>query len=227
MSGPALLFAGRRVVVTAGGTREAIDPVRFLGNRSSGRMGNAIAVAAAERGAAVTLITTVAAPDDARVTVVGVDTADQMHAAVRSALPGADVLVMAAAVADYRMAHVAARKLKKRNSLTLDLVRTVDILASLADDPSRTDVLVIGFAAETDDVEANALRKLVEKRLDLVVLNDVSRPEIGMGSEENEVSVFDSAGLVAHISQRAKALVADALLDIVSDRLATAPRAQR
>jgi phosphopantothenoylcysteine decarboxylase/phosphopantothenate--cysteine ligase len=226
VTGPVLPFAGRRVVVTAGGTREPIDPVRFLGNRSSGRMGNAIAVAAAERGAAVTLISTVAAPDDARITVVPVDTADQMDAAVRDAIGGADVLVMAAAVADYRVAHVAPRKLKKRESLTLDLVRTVDILAGLADDPARADVLVVGFAAETDDVEANALRKLVEKRLDLVVLNDVSRPEIGMGSEENEVSVFDSAGLVAHVSQRAKALVAGALLDIVADRLVAAPARQ-
>lgn len=185
-------------------------------------MGNAIALAAADRGAGVTLITTVAPPHDARVTVVRVDTADEMHAAVRSALPGADVLLMAAAVADYRVADVAARKLKKQASLTLELVPTVDILGGLAGDPVRDGVLVVGFAAETDDIEANALRKFTEKQLDLVVLNDVSRPGIGMGNEDNEVSVFDSAGLVAHISQRAKALVAVALLDIVADRLSAA-----
>jgi phosphopantothenoylcysteine decarboxylase/phosphopantothenate--cysteine ligase len=221
---PAPTFANRRVVVTAGGTREPIDAVRYLGNRSSGRMGNAIALAAADRGAGVTLITTVAPAHDARVTVVRVDTADEMHAAVRSALPGADVLLMAAAVADYRVADVAARKLKKQASLTLQLVPTVDILGGLAGDPARDGVLVVGFAAETDDIEANALRKLTEKQLDLVVLNDVSRPGIGMGTEDNEVSVFDSAGLVAHISQRAKALVAVALLDIVADRLSAAVR---
>lgn len=220
-------LTGVGVIVTAGGTREPIDPVRFLGNRSSGRMGNAIAVAAANRGAGVTLITTVSPPDNARVTVVRVDTAAEMHAAVMSALPRAAVLLMAAAVADYRVADVAPRKVKKRDSLTLNLVPTIDILGSLAGDPARRDVLVVGFAAETDDLEANALRKLAAKRLDLVVLNDVSRPDIGMGSEDNEVSVFDPAGLVARISLRPKAAVAEALLDIVAGRLATASRAGR
>jgi phosphopantothenoylcysteine decarboxylase/phosphopantothenate--cysteine ligase len=219
---PAPSFAHRRVIVTAGGTREPIDAVRYLGNRSSGRMGNAIALAAADRGAEVTLITTVAAPHDPRVSVVRVDTADEMDAAVRRALPGADVLLMAAAVADYRVADVAPRKLKKQASLTLDLVPTVDILAGLARDPARDGVLIVGFAAETDDIETNALRKLAEKQLNLVVLNDVSRPGIGMGADDNEVSVFDSAGLVAHISRRAKTLVAAALLDIVAGRLSTA-----
>jgi phosphopantothenoylcysteine decarboxylase/phosphopantothenate--cysteine ligase len=210
--------------VTAGGTREPIDAVRYLGNRSSGRMGNAIALAAADRGAVVTLITTVAPPPDGRVTVVRVDTADEMHVAVRRALAGADVLLMAAAVADYRVTDVAPRKLKKQASLTLELVPTVDILGGLAGDPARRGVLVVGFAAETDDIEANARRKLTEKHLDLVVLNDVSRPGIGMGSEDNEVSVFDSAGLVAHISRRAKAVVAASLIDIVADRLSAAAR---
>jgi phosphopantothenoylcysteine decarboxylase / phosphopantothenate---cysteine ligase len=223
---PAPPFAHRRVVVTAGGTREPIDAVRYIGNRSSGRMGTAIALAAADRGAGVTLISTVAAPDDARLSVVRVDTAAEMHAALKRALPGAAVLVMAAAVADYRVADVAPRKLKKRASLTLDLVPTLDILVALADDPARRGVLVVGFAAETDDIEANALRKLSEKRLDLVVLNDVSRPEIGMDSEDNEVTVFDSDGLVTHISRRAKTLVAAALLDIVGDRLTAAARVQ-
>ena len=227
MPRPAPPFAGRRVVVTAGGTREPIDPVRYLGNRSSGRMGNAIALAAADRGASVMLITTVAAVDDARVTAVRVDTAEEMQSAVRSSLPGAAVLVMTAAVADYRVADIAKRKLKKRGSLTLELVPTVDILGGLAGDPARRGVLVVGFAAETDDIEANALRKLIEKRLDLIVLNDVSRPDIGMGSEDNEVSVFDSSGLVAHISQRAKPLVASALLDIVAERLTAAARLQK
>ncbi|MEO8899104.1 MAG: phosphopantothenoylcysteine decarboxylase [Candidatus Dormibacter sp.] len=220
-------FANRRVVVTAGGTREPIDVVRYIGNRSSGRMGNAIALAAVDRGAAVTLITTVAPAHDERVTVVRVDTADEMDAAVRRALPGADVLLMAAAVADYRVADVARRKLKKQASLTLDLVPTVDILGGLAGDPARHGVLVVGFAAETDDIEANARRKLTGKQLDLVVLNDIARSGIGMGTEDNEVSVFDSAGLVAHISRRPKPLVAGALLDIVAGRLGAAARVRR
>lgn len=213
-------LAGRGVVVTAGGTREPIDPVRFLGNRSSGRMGNAIAVAAADRGATVTLVTTVAAPADPRITVVDVDTADEMHAAVRSALTGAAVLVMAAAVADYRVAEVTPRKLKKRDALTLELVPTVDILRTLATDPVRDGVLVVGFAAETDDLEANAARKLLEKRLDLIVLNDVARPGIGMGTEDNAVTVLDAAGIVAEIDRRPKAEVAGSLLDIIESRLA-------
>ncbi len=217
--GPSPL-AGRVVVVTAGGTREPIDPVRYLGNRSSGKMGNAIAVAAAARGARVTLITTVTPPSTtADLTVVTVDTADEMNAAVRSVLADAAVLVMAAAVADYRVAEVAPRKLKKRDGLTLSLVPAVDILRSLATDPLRHGVFVVGFAAETDDTHANALRKLTEKRLDLVVLNDVSRPEFGMGSEANEVTVFDANGLVAHLAVRPKPLVAAALLDIIEERL--------
>lgn len=182
-------------------------------------MGNAIAVAAADRGAQVTLISTVATPDDGRIATVRVDTAAEMNAAVRAALPGTALLVMAAAVADYRVAEVAVTKMKKRDDLTLELVPTIDILRSLAVDPLREGVLVVGFAAETDNAEENALRKLADKRLDLVVLNDVSRPEIGMGSEENEVTVFDRNGLVAHIEKRAKPLVATALLDVIEKRL--------
>jgi phosphopantothenoylcysteine decarboxylase/phosphopantothenate--cysteine ligase len=213
-------LAGRTVVVTAGGTREPIDPVRYLGNRSSGKMGNALAVAAAARRANVTLVTTVTAPPaDARITVVAVDTAEEMNAAVRAALPGAAVLVMAAAVADYRPAEVAQRKLKKRESLTLALVPTVDVLLSLATDPLRDGVFVVGFAAETGDGERNAARKLTEKRLDLVVLNDVSRPDIGMGSDDNEVTVLDATGPVAHLAAAPKPEVAAALLDLIGERL--------
>jgi phosphopantothenoylcysteine decarboxylase / phosphopantothenate---cysteine ligase len=214
-----LSIADRTVVVTAGGTREPIDPVRFLGNHSSGRMGNAIALAAAERGANVVLITTMPPVSHDRVRAVAVETAAEMHDAVRVALEGAAVLVMAAAVADYRVASAAPRKLKKRPSLTLELIPTVDILNSLAQDPIRRGVLVVGFAAETHDLHANAVRKLAEKRLDLIVLNDVSRADIGMGGDDNEVIVFDAAGVVAEISQRSKAAVATAILDIVEARL--------
>ncbi len=213
-------LAGRGVVVTAGGTREPIDPVRYVGNRSSGKMGIAIALAAAARGAVVTLVTTVQPPSaSAGITVVAVETAEEMNAAVRAALPGAAVLVMAAAVADYRPAQVAAQKMKKTGALTLNLVPTVDILQALATDPLRQGVLVVGFAAETHDAERHAARKLSEKRLDLIVLNDVSRPGIGMGSDDNEVSVFDAGGLVAHVDARPKPLGAAVLLDLIEERL--------
>lgn len=219
MPSPLTALSGRRVIVTAGGTREPIDPVRYLGNRSTGLMGNSLAIEAAGRQGAVTLITTVAPPGDPRLSVVRVDTADEMHTAVRAALSGAAVLVMAAAVADYRVAETAPRKLKKRDRLTLELVATVDILRSLAADPVRDGVMVVGFAAETDDMESNAKRKLAEKRLDLVVLNDVSRSDIGMGNADNEVTVFDSNGLVAHIGKQSKPGVAAALFDIIEARL--------
>ncbi len=217
-------LAGGTVVVTAGGTREPIDPVRHLGNRSSGRMGNEIALAAAGRGADVVLITTMAPATHERIRAVAVDTAAEMHDAVRSALDGAAVLVMAAAVADYRPASAAPRKLKKRESLTLDLVPTVDILASLAHDPITEGVLMVGFAAETDDLPANAVRKLADKRLDLIVLNDVSRTDIGMGSEDNEVTIFNSSGVAAEISIRSKAAVASAILDVVESHLRSVRR---
>jgi phosphopantothenoylcysteine decarboxylase/phosphopantothenate--cysteine ligase len=220
MAPPVSPLSGRRVVVTAGGTREPIDPVRYLGNRSSGRMGNALAFAAAQRGASVTLVTTVDAPADLRIDVIRVETAAEMNAAVRAALPGAVLLVMVAAVADYRVADVAMHKIKKQVSLTLELVPTVDILGSLAGDPLRQGVFVVGFAAETDNIDANARQKLSRKALDLVVLNDVSRPGIGMGSEDNEVTVYGTAGFVAHLSRRPKPEVAAALLDIVEERIA-------
>ena len=220
MAPPVSPLSGRRVVVTAGGTREPIDPVRYLGNRSSGRMGNAVALAAAQRGASVTLVTTVDAPADLRIDVIRVETAAEMNATVRAALPGAVLLVMVAAVADYRVADVAMHKIKKKASLTLELVPTVDILGSLAGDLLRQGVFVVGFAAETDDIDANARQKLSRKALDLVVLNDVSRPGIGMGSEDNEVTVYGTAGFVAHLSRRPKPEVAAALLDIVEERIA-------
>jgi phosphopantothenoylcysteine decarboxylase/phosphopantothenate--cysteine ligase len=217
-------LAGLTVVVTAGGTREPMDPVRYLGNRSSGRMGNEVALAAALRGADVVLITTRSPASHERIRTVAVETAAEMHDAVRAALGGAAVLVMAAAVADYRPAVVAPRKLKKRESLTLELIPTVDILSSLAHDPVRRGVVMVGFAAETHDLRTNAVRKLVEKHLDLIVLNDVSRADIGMGSDHNEVTVFDATGVVAEISRRSKPDVASAILDLVEARLPEGPR---
>lgn len=220
MPDKSLLLDGKRVIVTSGGTREPIDPVRYLGNRSSGKMGNALAQAATRLGARVTMITTVDPSVAPEVEIIRVGTAREMHAAIREALPGSDVLLMAAAVADYRPAQPSPNKLKKRNvEWPLVLVPTDDILASLRDDTARNGVFVVGFAAETDDLLANAQGKLRAKGLDLIVLNDVGRPDIGMGADENEVTVIDAAGIVAQIDRSPKSRVADQVLRIVAARL--------
>lgn len=222
---------GRRIVVTAGGTREPIDPVRYIGNRSSGKMGTAIAEVAWRHGAEVVLVTTQPSLPAERpgLHVLPVETAAEMDAAVRSSLPGSDALVMAAAVADYRSADVAPRKIKKQDgaSLHLDLVPTVDILRALRDDPLRRSLVVVGFAAETDDVVANARRKLDEKGLDLVVANDVSRPGLGMGSDDNAVTIIGRDGVVAEVGPAPKTVVAEAILAAVGEVLAARADAGR
>ena len=217
----ALWLRGRHVVVTAGGTREPIDTVRYLGNRSSGLMGNALALAAARAGAHVTLITTVAPPLEAHsMQVVSVETAESMAVALRAALPGAALLLMAAAVADYKPVHVSEGKIKKRaQPWTLELEPTIDILASLRDTPARDGVYVVGFAAETSDLVRNAHEKLRRKGLDLIVLNDVSRSDIAMGSPANEVTIIDDNGIVAVVARAPKDDVAGAILRVVRERL--------
>ena len=214
-------LAGRRVVVTAGGTREPIDPVRYLGNRSSGKMGNALARAAARAGAGVTLITTVEPPHDAEaLQVVRVETAASMAGALDDALPGASVLLMAAAVADYRPVRVSDDKIKKSSgALTLELEPTVDILTSVRDAPYRGSLFVVGFAAETSDLLANAQKKVREKGLDLIVLNDVSRGDIAMGSDLNEVTIIDAGGVVEQVHRAPKDEVAVAILRVVAERV--------
>jgi len=220
MTGDARL-QGARVVVTAGGTREPIDPVRYLGNRSSGKMGNALAVAAARAGAEVTLITAAEPPRDLDgLHVVRVDTAEQMGAAVRGALPGARVLIMAAAVADYRPKRVSPRKIKKgTGTWVLELEPTTDILTSLRELPERRNVFVVGFAAETTDLLENAQEKVHAKGLDLIVLNDVSRSDIAMGADANEVTVIDRDGIVASVERAPKDAVASEIMRIVASRL--------
>jgi phosphopantothenoylcysteine decarboxylase/phosphopantothenate--cysteine ligase len=213
------------VVVTAGGTREPIDPVRFLGNRSSGKMGNALAAACQEAGAEVELITAAPPPPAAPgVSLTQVETAAEMQTAVWRALDRADVLLMAAAVADYRPRRVAEHKLKKSaDELTLELVPTVDILESLRLHPRRTRVLVAGFAAETDDLLANAAEKLRRKGLDLIVLNDVGAPGVGMGADDNAVTVLDPDGVVLTVERSPKLEVARRLVALVRERLARRP----
>jgi phosphopantothenoylcysteine decarboxylase/phosphopantothenate--cysteine ligase len=180
-------LAGLAVLVTAGGTREPIDPVRFLSNRSSGKQGHAVADAAAARGAKVTLVTTTDRPAAAGVDVVAVSTAAEMEQAVLSRSDACDVVVMAAAVADFRPVAPATSKIKKDQGIpTITLEPTVDILVALGARKQPGQV-VVGFAAETDDVEANARGKLRRKGVDLIVANDVSAPGVGFEHDTNAV----------------------------------------
>jgi phosphopantothenoylcysteine decarboxylase/phosphopantothenate--cysteine ligase len=218
-SDPAL--KGLHLVVTAGGTREPIDPVRFIGNRSSGKMGNELAAAAIRDGAGVTLVTAATPPaDQPGLEVVAVETAAEMHAAVRAALPGARVLIMAAAVADWRPREVAPHKMKKgAATMSIELVPTVDILRALHDDDAAHGVYIVGFAAETEHVIENARAKLDAKHLDLVIVNDVSREGIGMGAEDNEVTVIGRDGTLETIARAPKAVVAGKIMQIIASRL--------
>jgi len=213
-------LVGRRVLVTAGPTYEDLDPVRFLGNRSSGKMGFAIAASAARAGAEVVLIAgPVQLPTPDGVRRVDVRSAAQMHAAVFDALP-ADVYIGAAAVADFTPAQIAPSKIKKRpgeDGLSLQLVRTRDILADVAASTPRP-TLVVGFAAETDDVEANARAKLLAKRVDLIAANRVGIAGSGFESDDNTLRVHDLAGQV-QLGPASKAEVADRLVAMLADRL--------
>jgi phosphopantothenoylcysteine decarboxylase/phosphopantothenate--cysteine ligase len=211
---------GRRVVITSGGTREPIDPVRYIGNRSSGKMGMALAQEALRLGARVTLITTAPAPaPQPNLGVVEVETAAQMLAAVRYAVVDADVLIMAAAVADYRPADFAERKIKKSaEAMSVALVPTVDILRTLREEHAQGQharLCIVGFAAETDDLLANARRKLEEKGLDLVVANDVGHSDIGMGSDDNAVTIIGPSGVITEVKRAPKAEVARAVFDAI------------
>jgi phosphopantothenoylcysteine decarboxylase/phosphopantothenate--cysteine ligase len=213
--GTARDMEGLHVLVTAGGTREPIDAVRVIANRSSGKQGYAVAAVAAERGARVTLVSTVEIPAPAGVEVVCVETAEQMKTAVDRVAPTADVVVMAAAVADFRPVRAAGGKLKKRDGAPeIVLEATPDILAGLGESKRPGQVLV-GFAAETDDLEANALDKLRRKNLDMVVANDVSAPGVGFGHDTNAVTIWLSTGDRKSVPLASKRAVAVALLDSV------------
>ncbi|HWH24113.1 MAG TPA: phosphopantothenoylcysteine decarboxylase, partial [Candidatus Limnocylindria bacterium] len=208
---------GWHVVVTCGGTVEPIDPVRFIGNRSSGKMGVAIAAAAAERGARVTLIHgRVEVPLPETATLVAAETAAQMREAVLSALGDADALVMAAAVADFRPAQAAERKIGRSAGLTLELEPTDDILAEAAAGaharPAGERPLIVGFAAETGSLE-RAAEKAVRKRVDLLVANDVSADGSGFGSDTNRVTIIAPGRAPEEWPLLRKAEVAQRLLD--------------
>ena len=189
-------LAGRRVTVTAGGTREPLDPVRFLGNRSSGQMGYALAYAARDLGAQVTLISTTGQPVPFGVHLVAVETAAEMRDAVLADLAMTDVLLMAAAVADYRPTTAAAQKIKKgEEGLALDLARTPDILAEVAK-TRRDDQVIVGFAAETENLIDNARDKLQRKGLDLIAANDARQ---AMGATTNQVTLLGADGSVKEL----------------------------
>jgi phosphopantothenoylcysteine decarboxylase/phosphopantothenate--cysteine ligase len=210
-------LSGIRIVVSAGGSREAIDPIRFLGNRSSGKMGVAVAEAARDRGADVTLVSgPTLLPRPSGVTVVEVESAGEMLDAVKEAAEEADALIMAAAVADYTPTSSASEKLKKSDGeFLLHLSRTEDILAAVRDVPVR-----VGFAAETEDLIENARSKLVDKRLDLVVANRVGAEESPFGSDFNRAILID-AKREEELPLLAKRELADRILDRVRDLLAS------
>lgn len=209
-------FAGVRVIVTAGGTREPIDPVRFISNRSSGKQGHALADEAAARGAVVTLVTTTDRPAAPGVEVVRVETAAEMADAVLARSDDADVVVMAAAVADFRPKAPAAEKLKKADGVPeIVLEPTTDILAALGR-RRRPGQVIVGFAAETTDVRANAAAKLARKGIDLMVANDVSAPGAGFAHDTNRAVILDRAGGATELPLMDKRLVARAVLDAVA-----------
>jgi len=227
---------GLRVLVTAGGTREPIDPVRFISNRSSGKQGHAIAVAAAQRGAEVSLVTASSIPAPGVHEVVRIDTAAQMEDAVLERSPKADVIVMAAAVADFRPKLAAVGKLHKSDGVPdLVLEPTTDILAELGRRRRRGQVLV-GFAAETEDAVERASTKLEAKGVDVMVSNDVSAPDAGFDHDTNTVTILVAGGGAGRAASGAKSTVAHAVLDTVStiraerqdeDRILEAPEPRR
>ncbi|HYY69860.1 MAG TPA: bifunctional phosphopantothenoylcysteine decarboxylase/phosphopantothenate--cysteine ligase CoaBC [Terriglobales bacterium] len=211
--GAAQDLAGETLLITAGPTREPIDPVRYIGNRSSGRMGYALAEAALRRGAHVVLVsgpTTLKPPAAAE--LISVETAEEMRQAVLSRLNEATVVIKAAAVADYKPKQRLQQKIKRQGALTLDLEPTADILAEVA--ARRGSQIIVGFAAETEDVLENARRKLASKALDAIVVNDVSRKGIGMDSDRNAVTIITPTGAL-DVPETTKWEVAHRVLDAV------------
>ncbi|MFD6972348.1 bifunctional phosphopantothenoylcysteine decarboxylase/phosphopantothenate--cysteine ligase CoaBC [Streptomyces sp. NPDC059949] len=215
-------LVGRHVVISAGGTREPLDPVRFLGNRSSGKQGYALARTAVARGARVTLVAAnTALADPAGVDVVRVGTAVQLREAVLKAAADADAVVMAAAVADFRPAEYAGGKIKKKDGqepAPVALVRNPDVLAEISADRARDGQVVVGFAAETDDVLANGRAKLARKRCDLLVVNEVGEART-FGSEENEAVILASDGSETQVPYGPKEALASVIWDQVAVRL--------
>jgi phosphopantothenoylcysteine decarboxylase/phosphopantothenate--cysteine ligase len=216
-------LAGRRVVVTAGGTREPIDPVRFIGNYSSGKMGFALAAAAADRGAHVSLVTTASHPAHHGIELRPVETAEEMLIELRAQLDGADLLVMAAAVADFRPAATADHKIRREDTarLTLDLEPIPDLVATLGREQGAAGVYRVGFAAEGSELGGKALDKLKRKGLHAIVANDISRKDVGFGSDHNAGVILFADGTRQEIERMTKREMADRILDLVGPRLSS------
>jgi phosphopantothenoylcysteine decarboxylase/phosphopantothenate--cysteine ligase len=210
-------LATKQIVVSAGGTQEPIDLVRFIGNRSSGKMGYAIAEAARDRGAVVTLVSgPTVLPAPMGVDIMRVQTAAQMRDAVLKATAAADVLIMAAAVADYRPATVAEGKIKREaDTLNLELVKTSDILGEV-----KGDIIKVGFAAESGDLVARATEKLKKKQLDLIVVNDITAKDSGFDTDTNRVTIIDREGKAEQLPLMLKSEVAHKILDRIAALLA-------
>ena len=213
-------LADRQVVISAGGTREPIDLVRYIGNRSSGRMGYAMAEAARDRGAIVTLVSSVTElPPPAGVEMMPVETALEMKDAVLKASGAADVLIMAAAVADYQPAQVAERKIRRESeTLTLELVKTEDILGQV-----HGDIIKVGFAAESEDLKERAKGKLEKKELDLIAANDITAEDSGFSVDTNRVTLIQRNGEVEELPLMTKYEVANVILDKVGALLSKQP----
>ena len=209
-------LAGKRLVITAGGTQEPIDPVRYIGNYSSGKMGYAVAEAARNRGAIVTLISaSTTVPPPLGIDVVQVQTALQMRKAVIEKAAGADTLIMAAAVADYQPLSIAGDKIKRQpEKLSLELMKTPDILSEVSGD-----LIKVGFAAESEELIENATSKLKAKGLDLIVANDITDADSGFGVDTNRVILIDRSGKVDHLPLMSKLEVAHKILDRVAKLL--------
>ena len=214
-------WQGHRILVSAGPTQEPIDPVRFISNRSSGKMGYAIAEAAQARGAQVVLVTgPTALPTPRGIEVVSVATAEEMTKALSARLAWSTTVIMAAAVTDFRPTHPAVQKIKKQGRAagqTLDLEQTTDILASLS--AQRTTQLMVGFAAETSDLIAHAKDKLTVKGLDLIVANDVTTEGAGFGSDQNAATLIDRQGAMTELPLMPKRALADAILNRAQELL--------
>ena len=212
---------GKKFLISAGGTREAIDPVRYIGNRSSGKQGAAIAAEARNRGASVTLVLANSnLADIAGIECIRVETAQEMHSALKERMNDCDVLVMTAAVADAKPAHLAMDKIKKSDFNSIELVSNADILADLSSQAKDSQVIV-GFAAETTRIEEHGLQKLKSKKLDLIYVNDVSEGAI-FSSDSSEGYLLSADGQSTHIAQTSKAKVARVILDNVVSRLSYA-----
>lgn len=215
-------LAGKRFLITAGGTIEDIDPVRYISNRSSGKMGYALAAVAAQQGAIVTLISAnCQLPQPKNVQLIKVKTSDELKETILTELPQNDVLIMAAAVSDFKPTTVANQKIKKSadtDELVLRLQKTTDILKVVAQ-KKQPQQIIVGFAAETNHAQQNAQQKLKNKHLDLIVLNDVANQKIGFGSDDNQVTIINSTGIIKQTEIESKPKIAQIILQVIEDQM--------